>query len=347
MDVNTRIDRMDEELKLIKNEIKQVLLEIQEHVLAIQNPFTAVVTRGRPDAAADSAADAQLGATPGETRTEAQTPQAPQHAPVGQQPVGAPTAGFPAAPQVLPPAPVYPAYEGQAPTPPPHPVARTESIEHEIERPTDPPRDRSAVSAPDLNGRPASPEKREVDIDIRASSRRDADDDGSYLDGSSDSWTRDESDEFEREPASGEPGATADDTNVVSEETEHPRRSTTRGAGAGPSEPSPKTRLDLATLASLVQWTHRVVQDTGADYAATLFEISEMTGRLSSDLQQVLLAVVRLLGKEASGSTDSATKAVTLLAQLDGLMGNTTQEDARLLPFLMRGDLEVLPLIQR
>ena len=112
-------------------------------------------------------------------------------------------------------------------------------------------------------------------------------------------------------------------------------------------EPQPKTRLDLATLASMVQWTHRVVQDTGAEYAATLFEISEMTGRLSSDLQQVLLAVVRLLNTEASGSTDSVAKAVTLLAQLDGLMGNTTRDDARLLPFLLRGDLEVLPLIQR
>ncbi len=39
MDLNTRVDHMDEEMKLLKNEIKQVLLEIQEQVLNAQNPF--------------------------------------------------------------------------------------------------------------------------------------------------------------------------------------------------------------------------------------------------------------------------------------------------------------------
>ena len=39
MDLNGRVDRMDEELKLLKNEIKQVLLEVQEHVLNVQSPF--------------------------------------------------------------------------------------------------------------------------------------------------------------------------------------------------------------------------------------------------------------------------------------------------------------------
>ncbi len=39
MDLNSRVDHMDEEMKLLKNEIKQVLLEIQEQVLNAQNPF--------------------------------------------------------------------------------------------------------------------------------------------------------------------------------------------------------------------------------------------------------------------------------------------------------------------
>ena len=42
MDLNGRVDRMDEELKLLKNEIKQVLLEVQEHVLNVQSPFAGV-----------------------------------------------------------------------------------------------------------------------------------------------------------------------------------------------------------------------------------------------------------------------------------------------------------------
>ena len=48
MDLTNRVDRMDEELKLVKNEIKQVLLEIQEQVLNTQNPFSGLVVS--PDA---------------------------------------------------------------------------------------------------------------------------------------------------------------------------------------------------------------------------------------------------------------------------------------------------------
>ena len=154
-----------------------------------------------------------------------------------------------------------------------------------------------------------------------------------------------------------EPDMSADDPEDpadADEAPEHPRRLAARSrrpeprpTAAATVEPRQKTHLDLATLASLVQWTHRVVEETGPEYAEKLFEISEMTGRLSSDLQQVLLAVVRLRGAEASESTDFATKAVMLIAQLDGLLGNTTQKDARMLPFLLRGDLEVLSLIQR
>ena len=40
MDLNNRVDAMDEELKLLKNEIKQILLDIQEHVLSVENPFS-------------------------------------------------------------------------------------------------------------------------------------------------------------------------------------------------------------------------------------------------------------------------------------------------------------------
>jgi len=362
MDVNTRIDRMDEELKLIKNEIKQVLLEIQEHVLMVQNPFTAVVARGRPDEAADSAADSAPISQRAAVDAAVAEPPAPradpvaaiQPASVASPPPGVPAAGFQYAPQAPSPVPAYVPQQTQAPPPPPPPpppVAHTQPIDAEIERPPDPPRDRPAEPKPDKNGRPASRERREVDLNISTPSSPDPDDDEGDLDAASDSWTRDEPGDFEDELESREPGVSADDVSGepadVKETVENTRRSAPNRAGAGPVEPQPKTRVDLATLASMVQWTHRVVQDTGAEYAATLFEISEMTGRLSSDLQQVLLAVVRLLNTEASGSTDSVARAVTLLAQLDGLMGNTTQDDARLLPFLLRGDLEVLPLIQR
>ena len=48
MDIDNRVERMDEELKLLKNEIKQVLLEVQEQVLSAQNPFSTTIVTGGP-----------------------------------------------------------------------------------------------------------------------------------------------------------------------------------------------------------------------------------------------------------------------------------------------------------
>ena len=49
MDLDNRVTRIDEELKLVKNEIKEVLLEIQEQVLSSDNPFSNVVVPPAPD----------------------------------------------------------------------------------------------------------------------------------------------------------------------------------------------------------------------------------------------------------------------------------------------------------
>ena len=83
MDINKRVDHMDEELQLLKNEIKQVLLEIQEHVLNIQNPFSG----GGAGNADSFSASAPL--MPEPVLTE---PLIPEPEPVAQSPEPAPTA---------------------------------------------------------------------------------------------------------------------------------------------------------------------------------------------------------------------------------------------------------------
>ena len=102
---------MDEELTLLKNEIKQVLLEIQEHVLNIQNPFSsgpASMSMGVTVAAVPAAAasepvfvepvisdpePAPAAAAPPEVAVVAEV-AAPVAAPVAAAPVAAP-GGFP------------------------------------------------------------------------------------------------------------------------------------------------------------------------------------------------------------------------------------------------------------
>ena len=87
MELDTKVDRMDEELKLLKNEMKQVLLEIQERVLNAQNPFAgSFITSAAEQKPGVQAQDpAGQPATPN-VAPQAQIPEAPYVPPVSPAP---------------------------------------------------------------------------------------------------------------------------------------------------------------------------------------------------------------------------------------------------------------------
>ena len=145
MDISNRVDHMDEELQLLKNEIKQVLLEIQEHVLNIQNPFSGGGVGSLGNFATSEPAPAEPVFTePLIPEPEPELPT-PAPAPVATEvsvttqtetvaPVAAPVAPPVAAPAAAPvapaadfvpstpaPTPAGPAYTGPAFVPPPVP----------------------------------------------------------------------------------------------------------------------------------------------------------------------------------------------------------------------------------
>ena len=119
MDLNKRFDQMDSEIKLLKNEIKQVLMDIQEHVLTVQNPFSAMIVAkqeappaGNAPAGNGSASAAATAAEPQETKAEAAPPPLPPPPPPepAQQQYTPP-----------PPPPPPPPVQQYAPPPPPQP----------------------------------------------------------------------------------------------------------------------------------------------------------------------------------------------------------------------------------
>lgn len=143
MDINNKVDHMDEELQLLKNEIKQVLLEIQEHVLNVQNPFSGggpgkndnyaaskpappepVFTEPLiPEPVAPTPAPAPAAATEINVTTETAAPvaAAPAPAPAPVAPVGEYVPSMPAPPAYAPPANMG-GYSGPAYAPPPMPA---------------------------------------------------------------------------------------------------------------------------------------------------------------------------------------------------------------------------------
>ena len=105
--------------------------------------------------------------------------------------------------------------------------------------------------------------------------------------------------------------------------------------------------MDLITLSGLAQWTDRVLKKAGREYIEALLDISEVTGRLSVQRKETILTLVRLLEDRGSGNGLKAREMISMLAQLDGLLGNGTPADVRLLPLLLEDDPEVFRLTQR
>lgn len=104
--------------------------------------------------------------------------------------------------------------------------------------------------------------------------------------------------------------------------------------------------MDLVTIAGLAQWAHGVLQRYGKEYLAAILEISQLTGRITKDTQEIIMTISPLLETAASEKGMAAKQIVSMLAQLDAFLGTVSASDSRLLPFLLQDDMEVFPLIR-
>ena len=112
------------------------------------------------------------------------------------------------------------------------------------------------------------------------------------------------------------------------------------------AEDSPDDVIDLITIAGLAQWTDQVVRKAGREYVEALLEVSEMTGRVTGERKETLLAFVRLIAGNGNTQSLSPRELVASLAQLDVVLGITNSRDARLLPLLLQPEMEDPPSTQ-
>ena len=352
MDLDNKVSRIDDELKLLKNEIKQVLLEIQEHALNAQNPFAGTfqtapaVQRSeiQDRVAADTPATASA-SEPVPTPAPPQYPVAPQGpAPGPYWPQPAPASGA-VGPQVI-----GPAYQTQQPyqaqQPPEPPVespppvqasGRADGTSVSAGRPSKPPT--PATESPTIPEPPV-----ESPLLVQASGR----DDGQH--------SEPEEAVAQGEPYSQFPGPKAvarldssDRPTVPESPAKHsatPEGERRTSTAAPVSKQESPDYTDLVMISGLAQWTDRVLRKGGREYLESLLDVTEMTGRTSSGLKEIVLAFVDLLDKKDSTTRISAKEMVSLLAQLDAIMGIRSSTDARLHALLLQEDLEVFPLIQ-
>ncbi len=352
MDSNNRVEQLESDLKLLKNEIKQVLLEIQEHVLNAQNPFTITASgfaagqkRDAPEHVVSTQPAISTLAVDAVERpgTAEETPPA---SPVASTPVpGQESAAGPRAEQYRP-APAPPASEAPAqqesyisgPQAPRHGGAAHASS-------AEPDPYRTAQAGPSLGGGRATGQG-----------------DGGHQPGQQPfvvGASMGPGIQFRHHPSrsqEGQPGpehAEADYSPVGEAGGSRESRPDVERAEASarPADKAPRGAarkrdgFDLVTIAGLAQWTDKVLRRVGRTNLETLIELSQKTGRLSADHREVLLSFVQLFDNKEGGHAISARQMVSVLAQLEGLLGNAST-DARLMSFLLQDSLEESPLIQ-
>ena len=104
--------------------------------------------------------------------------------------------------------------------------------------------------------------------------------------------------------------------------------------------------MDLVTLAGLAQWMDYALRRVGQEHVGTLLEVSALTGRISDESKDILLAMVPLFADRDAENPITAKSLVGILGQLDALMGQADSNEIKLLSFLLQDDSEVFPLIR-
>ena len=368
MDLDKRLDQVDDELKLLKNEIKHVLQEIQEQVLSIENPFAALASNlaasqgsgettfrnefssqgqappaSQPTPASQPAPVAQPPAPPPQPAPQIVQPQAPPVAQPQAPPVAQPQAPPVAQPQA-------PAPQAPIPTPnagPAHvnapvgmisPNAGAEQAGPEQDQqPTPPARDRSVRNAHVEDRDTETEETTPVASDSRRRTKRSTKQPTKGARDDSSEETSSHTDKPGRYPDEDEPDETAD--YVAEEEPEEVVTTLARKTDGHEA-------VDLFTIAGLARWTDQVIARIGKENLAPLMEISEMRGHLPREIKEIVLILGQLMGDGEDGIGLTSNDMVSLLAQLDALSGSGAPADARILRLLIQGDLEGFPLIQ-
>lgn len=261
-----RIKALEEELKVLKNEVHAVLLDLREQYLNLQNPFNQnfVPSAGsqikgmrdarEEDAEIETTAKASEGNTPANVKTgESQTPllQLPK----------------------------LEKEENKS-----NPKAQAEAAESQI-------RDMADIESHGVLPR----------------------NDKTFL------WPRSETDE-EEENLEEPPPKVAAPLNRRQKEQEFAAQS---------------GKVDLVVIAGLTQWLDQATAKLGKERTEVLVEISFAMGRLSKNLKDTLIRMIRLSHHEStSGQSITASDYLGILAQLDNLLSGSKQQDNALLSIL-------------
>jgi hypothetical protein len=100
------------------------------------------------------------------------------------------------------------------------------------------------------------------------------------------------------------------------------------------SLPTGNPKFDLVVIAGLTQWIDQATAKLGRERTEALVEMSCTMGRTPEHLKEVLIKMARLSPHESNGQPLKASDYLSILAQLENLLGESEIKDHALLSIL-------------
>ncbi len=100
---------------------------------------------------------------------------------------------------------------------------------------------------------------------------------------------------------------------------------------------SPNARMDVATVASLADWTVSAVKHLGVERTRSILDISEMMDHLTPEVKGILEKIVSPVTGEYAGKPTTRDYLASLL-ELDVILGKESKSELALLSILCQGN---------
>ncbi len=296
MNEEQRIKLLEEELKILKNEVKAILLDIREQYLNIQNPFNFTLT---PNTGTPPAGNPEL---------SNKQPDAPQDEfDLGKEMRNTPE-------------PIEPVSFGK-PFSDPTPALKAEAIS-----PAGPP----AIFM-DISGMGSSAGAGPAGEEMEADEPEAEDEPPKKAKASKGKKKGRALPVMEAEPEEDEPEEDDFEEKLLEKITAtKPDGKKKREIGNLISS----GKGDLVVIAGLTQWVDQATFKLGKERTETLLEMAHAMGRIPDNIKDILVRMSRISRHESNGQSPTATDYLSLLAQLESLMGGSDIKDNALLSII-------------
>jgi hypothetical protein len=120
------------------------------------------------------------------------------------------------------------------------------------------------------------------------------------------------------------------ETNIVAIKSTSPKNNKKKPLNL----PTGNPKFDLVVIAGLTQWIDQATAKLGRERTEALVEMSCTMGRTPENLKEVLIKMARLSPHESNGQPLKASDYLSILAQLENLLGDSEIKDHALLSIL-------------